>query len=180
MALREADEEIGLPASEVLVAGEVDQVWCARGFRPARIRARLTRLRSPAQGALPARSPPQFISKHGLLVTPVVAWIPATFAPAASAAEVAAVFWAPLDVFLDAEGHSAHDMVWGGLEQRMHTFAYGGHRIWGLTASILIHVAGIALGREPAFETHVAGQLTPMAMAAMYNGVLELDRGGHL
>lgn len=34
----------------------------------------------------------------------------------------------------------------------MHSFDYAGHVVWGLTASIMIHVAELALGRSAAFE----------------------------
>ena len=125
----------------------------------------------------------QFISKHGLLVTPVVGWIPAEFEAVPSPTEVAACFWAPLDVFLSAAGHEAHDFAWGGVQQRMHTFTYDGRRIWGLTASILIHVASIALARPPEFEPHTPGQLSPMVLAAMYTGNMDADAtraSGHL
>lgn len=34
---------------------------------------------------------------------------------------------------------------------RMHSFSWGDHVVWGLTAEILVRVARLSLGREPAF-----------------------------
>ena len=110
------------------------------------------------------------VSKHGLLVTPVVAWIPAQFTARANPTEVASVFRAPLDLFLDTRSYDSADIHWDGYAHRMHAFHYAGERIWGLTAALLIDVATVALGRAPAFEVDVPGAPAPRDLAASYAG----------
>jgi len=117
-----------------------------------------------------AHRPAQFISKYGLLVTPVVGWIPPEFVPVANAGEVDEVFYVPLERFLSATAHEHSDFLWDGMLQRLHGFHYAGQRIWGLTAGILIHAATVLLDRAPEFEVHVPGTPTPMSLAAAYTG----------
>eukprot|EP00160_Parvularia_atlantis_P005692 Unigene14916_Nuclearia_a/m.44791 Unigene14916_Nuclearia_a/g.44791 ORF Unigene14916_Nuclearia_a/g.44791 Unigene14916_Nuclearia_a/m.44791 type:complete len:226 (+) Unigene14916_Nuclearia_a:2-679(+) len=100
----------------------------------------------------------QFISKHMLLVTPVVALVRSPFTTHANTAEVGAIFTVPLDLFLRAgPQHSATDIDWGGSRHRMHSFDWDGFRIWGLTASVLIHAASVVYGARPAFEVDPPG-----------------------
>ena len=88
-------------------------------------------------------------------VTPVVARIPHpdTLDLQASAAEVAAIFHAPLELFLQAgPQHSHKDAEFMGLPYRLHFFEHaGGHTIWGLTAAFLIACAEVAFQRRPDF-----------------------------
>lgn len=124
---------------------------------------------------------PAMVSKHLLMVTPVVAIVPApahdraasaatttagttssgdgSFAVCANPDEVEAVFSAPLDCFLSNERHMSQDVRWGDVPFRMHFFtvtdaAHPGKRftVWGLTASALIKAAIAGLGRQPDFQ----------------------------
>ena len=62
-------------------------------------------------------------------------------APEPCTREVAAVFSAPLELFVDGgDAHSFQDIQWEGHCYRIHSFDYEGFRIWGLTAGILIQV----------------------------------------
>ncbi len=75
---------------------------------------------------------PSVLSIHRLSVTPVVGIVPAACIPAlrASPAEVAAIFSAPLRLFLGARGHTHKDVPWvhgpaPGIRFRLHYFEYG-------------------------------------------------------
>ena len=101
------------------------------------------------------------LSKHRLLVSPVVAAVRAGFTPRiASPDEVAAVFSCPLAEFLSAERHRAVDLPQRG---RVHFFDYNDPRtgrdfiIWGLTAHLLIETARHVYEQEPGFDFFGAG-----------------------
>lgn len=94
--------------------------------------------------------PPLYV-RTGLQVTPVVGVIAASFVAVPSEDEVAEVFYVPLSVFLEKEQHAVLAIEHAGTQDEMHEFMHDGHRIWGLTASVLVGCASIALGREPEF-----------------------------
>eukprot|EP00879_Flechtneria_rotunda_P023793 GHRR01025192.1.p1 GENE.GHRR01025192.1~~GHRR01025192.1.p1 ORF type:complete len:126 (+),score=34.36 GHRR01025192.1:544-921(+) len=94
------------------------------------------------------------LSKHLLSVTPVVAQVPADFVPVPNPSEVDAVFSMPLQNFLSNHQHIHWDVSSTSQSKkyyRIHSFDYRGFIVWGLTAQMLIHVAGLALGRPPEF-----------------------------
>ncbi|KAM9807440.1 peroxisomal coenzyme A diphosphatase NUDT7 [Neosynchiropus ocellatus] len=116
-ALREAEEEIGLPPDLVQVVSRLMPLT----------------------------------SKNGLLVTPVVGFIPETFTACPNPAEVSEVFTVPLDFFTSRKNHiNPHGT--------RHSFNYvdpstgGEYRIWGLTAMFAIMVAVLALRRTTEFD----------------------------
>lgn len=87
---------------------------------------------------------PPVLSLHRLSVTPVVATISrATYdALRPSPDEVAAIFSVPLATFLeDHPRHTYWDAEMGRHQYRVHSFVHGPHRVWGLTAGILIRIA---------------------------------------
>ena len=74
----------------------------------------------------------------GFLVTPVVALVGCAYRPVADRTEVEEIFEVPLE-FLLAQGNirtGYRDRL--GTRIRLHEIEYGGHRIWGATASILV------------------------------------------
>ncbi|XP_077453538.1 peroxisomal coenzyme A diphosphatase NUDT7 [Stigmatopora argus] len=83
------------------------------------------------------------ISKHGLLVTPVVGFIPESFQARPNPDEVSAVFAAPLELFvgtsvaLETPSWLSFDFVDPDTGAK--------YRIWGLTAMMALVVAAIAL-----------------------------------
>lgn len=105
------------------------------------------------------------VSKHGLLVTPVVAQVPPAFVPRPNADEVECAFALPLSTFLSADAHEARPIVWRGSPMLTHTFIRtpaadlvhgeatqtGAETVWGLTAHLCVDVARAALGRDPEF-----------------------------
>lgn len=97
------------------------------------------------------------INKSGLLVTPVVGFIDASFCPSPNPAEVSAVFTVPLDFFTSQKDHyAAHGAA--GLVGPLHSFHFvdpdsgGRYHIWGLTAMLAILVAALALRKKPEFD----------------------------
>ncbi|XP_057693176.1 peroxisomal coenzyme A diphosphatase NUDT7 isoform X2 [Corythoichthys intestinalis] len=108
-ALREAQEEIGLPPGDVHVICTLQPV----------------------------------ISKNGLLVTPVVGFIPESFQARPNPAEVSAVFAAPLELFVGpfVAGETASWVSFDFVEPDTGVK----YRIWGLTAMVALVVAAIAL-----------------------------------
>ncbi|KAG2435324.1 hypothetical protein HXX76_007399 [Chlamydomonas incerta] len=53
--------------------------------------------------------------------------------------------------------HEYRDISWGEHEYRIHSFQYGDFDVWGLTATICIAAARLALGREPSFQERCPG-----------------------
>lgn len=122
-ALREAEEEIGLPPDQVDVVCTLFPI----------------------------------MNKSGLLVTPVVGFIEASFSPRPNPAEVSAVFTVPLEFFTREIDHSSYSAT--GIAGLLHSFQFpdpesGSHyQIWGLTAILAILVSVLALRKKPEFET---------------------------
>jgi len=121
-ALREAREEVGLDANALDVVGEL----------------------------------PCVLSRFMISVRPIIGEIvDRSWVPTVNEDEVAEVFYAPLEMFLsDDERHRFDDYAWPNATRaiRVHYFDYQGKVIWGLTAAILIRVASVVYGREPAFQ----------------------------
>ncbi|KAG0462532.1 hypothetical protein HPP92_021008 [Vanilla planifolia] len=116
-----------------------------------------------------------FLSKHLLQVVPVIGVLinKKAFIPSPNAAEVEAVFDAPLDMFLKDDNHRSEERQWMGENYLLHYFTYESNGkeflIWGLTASILIHAASVVYQQQPSFPerkprfrypTHIHGKLT--------------------
>lgn len=84
------------------------------------------------------------LSRFGLLVTPFVAVVPWAFAPRLDPKEVSAAFRVPLARFVSADPAVHWAVVWeedDGSTQLSHMFALDNkHTVWGLTASLLLHL----------------------------------------
>ncbi|XP_042030822.1 nudix hydrolase 15, mitochondrial-like [Salvia splendens] len=98
-----------------------------------------------------------FLSKHLLRVIPVIGILSnkKDFNPSPNAAEVEAVFDAPLEMFLKDENRRCEERVWMSDKYLIHYFDYEidnkKYVIWGLTAGILIRAASIVYQKPPAF-----------------------------
>lgn len=94
------------------------------------------------------------LSKHFLLVTPVIAILPdkRAYIPALNPDEVEAVFDVPLKMFIKGENLRVEELPWNGGMYMMHTYDYdiNGNKyiIWGLTSEILVTVASVVYQRE--------------------------------
>ena len=122
-ALREAQEEVGLSAAQVELAGYLDG----------------------------------FATGTGYYVQPVVGFVAPDFAPRPNAAEVAEVFFVPLDFLMDARNHeraqiSLPPRTKRGARRVRHFYAmtYQSYYIWGATAEVLRALARTAFGQEAA------------------------------
>ncbi|XP_057487836.1 nudix hydrolase 15, mitochondrial-like [Actinidia eriantha] len=99
-----------------------------------------------------------FSTKIGMAVVPVVGILVdnRAFIPTPNAAEVAAIFDAPLDMFLKNENRRAEEREWMGHKYLLHFFDYeaenGKYVIWALTAGILISVASLVYQQPPDFQ----------------------------
>lgn len=102
-ALRELDEEIGVAAGDVELAG----------FLP----------------------PHPVIT--GFVVTPVVGFLATPTSFRCDPVEVAEVFEAPLDFFLDPANCQRGQREVRGVTLGVLAWEFGGHRIWGATANII-------------------------------------------
>ena len=74
----------------------------------------------------------------GFLVTPVVAFVVAEFKPVVDGREVTEAFEVPLAFLLEARNIRTTWRDRLGTRIRVYEIDYGGHRIWGVTAAILV------------------------------------------
>ncbi|EFJ45308.1 hypothetical protein VOLCADRAFT_82382 [Volvox carteri f. nagariensis] len=61
------------------------------------------------------------------------------------------------DVVFEDAVHTFRDIHWGEHQYRIHSFLYGEYDVWGLTATICIDAARLALGQEPLFQERCPG-----------------------
>ena len=78
-----------------------------------------------------------FYSIHGYHVVPVVGIIPPPETLQIEAAEISAVFEAPVEFFRDPKVHHVEDWKHQGRVHPVDFYRYGTHVIWGLTAAML-------------------------------------------
>jgi 8-oxo-dGTP pyrophosphatase MutT (NUDIX family) len=105
-ALREAQEEIGLPASSVEV---------------------LARL-------------PDYRTRTGFRVTPVVGLLTPPLELTPDPHEVAEIFEVPLEFLLDARNQQRRTREFQGKAVGYYVFEYGERNIWGATAGMLVNL----------------------------------------
>jgi 8-oxo-dGTP pyrophosphatase MutT (NUDIX family) len=113
-ALREADEEIGLPPAAVEVVGTIGLFRTVTGFE----------------------------------ITPVVGVVPPDLPLLPHDAEVAALFEVPLAYLLDSANYIPRTVEWQGAERTFIEILWGGERIWGATAAMIVNL-GRRLGWAP-------------------------------
>jgi 8-oxo-dGTP pyrophosphatase MutT (NUDIX family) len=111
-ALRETEEEVGLPRTAVAVLGRLPNYEIPSGFR----------------------------------ITPVVGWIepPLTLKP--DPFEVAEIFEAPLEHFLDAGRYQRREFRFRGRHRHYLAIPFEGRYIWGATAGMLYNLCRMLRG----------------------------------
>ncbi|MDF0487201.1 CoA pyrophosphatase [Sphingomonas sp. H39-1-10] len=77
----------------------------------------------------------------GFRVTPVVAVVPPDLVLVPSAVEVAEVFEVPLDFLLDSGNHLEVAVEWQGHDRHYYEILWGGQRIWGATAAMIVNLS---------------------------------------
>jgi 8-oxo-dGTP pyrophosphatase MutT (NUDIX family) len=83
----------------------------------------------------------EYKTVSGFVITPVVGVIPPGLRLEAHRVEVAGWFEAPLDYLLDPANQRAEKAVFDGRERHYWVIEWGGKRIWGATAAILVNLA---------------------------------------
>lgn len=116
-------------AAEPVVATALREAHEEIGLEPARV-AVAGRLRRHLTGT-------------GFIVTPVVGFVPGDFEPVPDPAEVDAAFEVPLRVLLERETIRSTVRERFGARFVMYELDYGGFRIWGATAAILVTFLGL-------------------------------------
>ncbi|KAM2010466.1 hypothetical protein ACFX16_005102 [Malus domestica] len=98
------------------------------------------------------------VNTHGVTVVPVIGLLSdiKAFSPAPNAAEVEAIFYAPLEMFLKDEKRREEEREWMGDKYLLHYFDFEAddgkeYVIWALTAALLISAASAVYERPPAF-----------------------------
>ena len=80
------------------------------------------------------------ITITGFRVFPVVAMIDPAYTATPDGVEVETLFEAPLDLFLHTENEKPFQLQFKGEQRQLVAFDWQEHRIWGATASVLIHL----------------------------------------
>jgi len=105
-ALREAEEEVGLPPERTRPLGLLDPLVTVSAFH----------------------------------VWPVVAEVYGPFRPRPDPREVAEVFEVPLRFLMDPGNCRRVEADWRGRRRHWFEYRFGPHRIWGVTAAILVNL----------------------------------------
>jgi 8-oxo-dGTP pyrophosphatase MutT (NUDIX family) len=105
-ALREAEEEIGLPRERVEVLGRL----------------------------------PEYRTRTGFRVTPVIGVVAPPLALAPDPREVESVFEVPLAFLLEERNRERRTREFQGLQVGYYVYEYQGHVIWGATAGMLVNL----------------------------------------
>ena len=86
----------------------------------------------------------ELLTGTGFLIKPVVGYVAAgSFVATPDPTEVASVFEVPLDVIVDPANLIATHRERFGTRFRTYELQYGGYRIWGATAAILVNFRDI-------------------------------------
>ena len=83
---------------------------------------------------------PDYEIPSGFRITPVVGWIEPPFALKPDPFEVAAVFEAPLEHFLDAARYQRRQFQFRGRHRHYLAIPFEGRYIWGATAGMLYNL----------------------------------------
>lgn len=83
---------------------------------------------------------PEYFTRTGFRVTPVVGVIQPPLELVPDAREVDEVFEVPLDFILDARNHQRGSREINGRTAHFYFIEYGGRTIWGATAGMLINL----------------------------------------
>lgn len=86
-----------------------------------------------------------FISLHGLLVTPFVGLVLPEVPLVPNHHEIETIFHVPIDYLLTDPRTSTDLVSRQGITEMVPTYHYEGHKIWGLTAMILVEFLNVGL-----------------------------------
>lgn len=84
-----------------------------------------------------------YVTRTGYEVVPVVGLVTPPFDLVRNPHEVAAIFEAPLEFFLDRANHRLGSRVYEGVLRYFYEMPWGEHHIWGATAGMLVNLAEV-------------------------------------
>ena len=91
---------------------------------------------------------PEYYTRTGYRITPVVGIVTPPFHMQADANEVEEIFEVPLAFLLDRANHQRQSREWQGETRWFYAMPYQGHHIWGATAGMLVNLSNhLAQGR---------------------------------
>jgi 8-oxo-dGTP pyrophosphatase MutT (NUDIX family) len=94
---------------------------------------------------------PEYLTRTGFRITPVVGIVLPPFELRADANEVEEIFEVPLHFLLDPANHQRQSREWQGERRWFFAMPYEGHYIWGATAGMLVNLSRqLAQGADPA------------------------------
>ncbi|NNC71669.1 MAG: CoA pyrophosphatase [Sphingomonadaceae bacterium] len=82
-----------------------------------------------------------YLTGTGFHITPVIGVVPPDLDLHPEEGEVAAIFEVPFDTLFDPAGYREHNIEWQGRPRTYHEMYWDDHRIWGVTAAIIINLA---------------------------------------
>jgi 8-oxo-dGTP pyrophosphatase MutT (NUDIX family) len=83
---------------------------------------------------------PEYLTRTGFRVTPVVGFVVPPFELTPDSFEVAEVFEVPLAFLLDPANHQQQEFTRDGVTRHFWAIPYEGHYIWGATAGMLMNL----------------------------------------
>jgi 8-oxo-dGTP pyrophosphatase MutT (NUDIX family) len=83
---------------------------------------------------------PEYVTRTGFRITPVVGFVVPPFELAPDSFEVAEVFEVPLAFLLDPANHQQQEFTRDGVTRHFWAMPYEGHYIWGATAGMLMNL----------------------------------------
>jgi 8-oxo-dGTP pyrophosphatase MutT (NUDIX family) len=84
---------------------------------------------------------PEYLTRTGFRVTPVVGIVTPPFVLRPDPGEVEAIFEVPLAFLLDPANRRRQSREWQGETRWFYEMPYGEHYIWGATAGMLVNLA---------------------------------------
>jgi len=85
----------------------------------------------------------EVVSRHGIKVTPYVGFVPDYVEYRANEAEIDSVFSVPLDFFANDPREITHRIDYLGRTWYVPSYQFGGYKIWGLTAVMLVELVNL-------------------------------------
>ena len=81
-----------------------------------------------------------YLTGTGFHITPVIGVVPPGLDLHPEQGEVAAIFEVPFETLFDATSFAEREMEWQGRMRRYFEMHWEGHRIWGVTAAIIMNL----------------------------------------
>ncbi len=82
-----------------------------------------------------------YLTGTGFHITPVIGVVPPGLALHPEEGEVAAIFTVPFETLFDPARYDRHEVEWQGRARTYHEMLWEEHRIWGVTAAIILNLA---------------------------------------